>query len=40
MVAQFDELYLNALRRSRRLAACAMQEDRPDAPILQATENS
>jgi L-malate glycosyltransferase len=40
MVAQFEELYLNALRRSRRMAACTTQEDGPDAPVLQPSENS
>jgi glycosyltransferase involved in cell wall biosynthesis len=40
MVAQFEELYLNALRRSRRLAACVVQEDEPDAPILQPSEHA
>jgi 1,4-alpha-glucan branching enzyme len=40
MVAQFEELYLNALRRSRRLAASVVQEDGPDAPILQPSEHS
>jgi glycosyltransferase involved in cell wall biosynthesis len=40
MVAQFEDLYLHALRRSKRLADSVVHEDGPDAPILQPSENS